>query len=174
MLLVVVAGLLSNTQHNRYVLACSECWIVLERTWDLIVYTLNGIIFFILGIELSVLCWDTIADVEVYTWQALEFVVIVYLGILVCWTLWIYGYMWLTVCLKGNPPLWRAALLSGILGVRGLFTLVGVLLVSAALANGQPSPERSLSLFMLLGVVVLSLIVAIVACSLVTRCVAPR
>ncbi len=94
---VVVAGLLSNTQHNRYVAALPELRIVSERTWDLIVYTLNGIIFLILGIELPVAMRDTIADHEVNTWQALEFVVIVYLGILVLRTLWIYGYMWLTV-----------------------------------------------------------------------------
>lgn len=170
---VVVAGLLSNTQHNRYVAALPELRIVSERTWDLIVYTLNGIIFLILGIELPVAMRDTIADHEVNTWQALEFVVIVYLGILVLRTLWIYGYMWLTVRSKGNPPSWRAALLSGISGVRGAITLVGVFAVPAALANGQPFPERSLMLFIAAGVVVLSLIVAIVALPLVTRSVAP-
>ena len=70
---VVVAGLMSNTQHNRYVAALPELRIVSERTWDLIVYTLNGIIFLILGIELPVAMRDTIADHEVNTWQALEF-----------------------------------------------------------------------------------------------------
>lgn len=74
---------------------------------------------------------------------------------------------------KGNPPSWRAALLSGISGVRGAITLVGVFAVPAALANGQPFPERSLMLFIAAGVVVLSLIVAIVALPLVTRSVAP-
>lgn len=170
---VVVAGLLSNTQHNRYVAALPELRIVSERTWDLIVYTLNGIIFLILGIELPVAMRDTIADHEVSTLQALGFVVLVYLGILILRTLWIYGYMLLTVRSKGNQPSWRAALLSGISGVRGAITLVGVFAVPAALANGDPFPERSLMLFIAAGVVVLSLIVAIIALPIVTRSVAP-
>ncbi|MDN6091570.1 MAG: sodium:proton antiporter, partial [Lacticaseibacillus paracasei] len=61
----------------------------------------------------------------------------------------------------------------GISGVRGAITLVGVLAVPAALSNGDAFPERSLMLFIAAGVVVLSLIVAIIALPLVTRSVAP-
>ncbi|EPC79742.1 Sodium, potassium, lithium and rubidium/H(+) antiporter, partial [Lacticaseibacillus paracasei subsp. paracasei Lpp221] len=170
---VVVAGLLSNTRYNRYIAALPELRIVSERTWDIIVYTLNGIIFLILGIELPVAMTDTIADHEVSTFQALGFVVVVYLGILIVRTLWIYGYMLLVKRSKEGKASWRAALLSGISGVRGAITLVGVLAVPAALSNGDAFPERSLMLFIAAGVVVLSLIVAIIALPLVTRSVAP-
>ncbi|MGO2945577.1 MAG: cation:proton antiporter, partial [Lacticaseibacillus paracasei] len=170
---VVVAGLLSNTRYNRYIAALPELRIVSERTWDIIVYTLNGIIFLILGIELPVAMTDTIADHEVSTFQALGFVVVVYLGILIVRTLWIYGYMLLAKRSKEGKASWRAALLSGISGVRGAITLVGVLAVPAALSNGDAFPERSLMLFIAAGVVVLSLIVAIIALPLVTRSVAP-
>ncbi len=170
---VVVAGLLSNTRYNRYIAALPELRIVSERTWDIIVYTLNGIIFLILGIELPVAMRDTIADHEVSTLQALGFVVVVYLGILIVRTLWIYGYMLLAKRSKEGKASWRAALLSGISGVRGAITLVGVLAVPAALSNGDAFPERSLMLFIAAGVVVLSLIVAIIALPLVTRSVAP-
>ena len=74
---------------------------------------------------------------------------------------------------KEGKASWRAALLSGISGVRGAITLVGVLAVPAALSNGDAFPERSLMLFIAAGVVVLSLIVAIIALPLVTRSVAP-
>ncbi len=142
---VVVAGLLSNTRYNRYIAALPELRIVSERTWDIIVYTLNGIIFLILGIELPVAMTDTIADHEVSTFQALGFVVVVYLGILIVRTLWIYGYMLLVKRSKEGKASWRAALLSGISGVRGAITLVGVLAVPAALSNGDAFPERSLN-----------------------------
>ena len=91
-------------------LPCQNFRIVSERTWDIIVYTLNGIIFLILGIELPVAMTDTIADHEVSTFQALGFVVVVYLGILIVRTLWIYGYMLLAKRSKEGKASWRAAL----------------------------------------------------------------
>ena len=146
-------GCLVTTRYNRYIAALPELRIVSERTWDIIVYTLNGIIFLILGIELPVAMTDTIADHEVSTFQALGFVVVVYLGILIVRTLWIYGCMLLAKRSKEGKASWRAALLSGISGVRGAITLVGVLAVPAALSNGDAFPERSLMLFIAAGVV---------------------
>lgn len=163
---VVVAGLLNNARGNRYISALPELRIVSERTWDIIVYLLNGIIFLILGIELPVAMHSTIAARDVNTWQALLDVVLVYLVVLALRVAWVWGYQKL-----GHLPHvgFTTALLSGLSGVRGAITLVGVLAVPMRLANGQLFPERHLMLFIAAGFVVLSLVVAVVCLPLVTK-----
>lgn len=163
---VVVAGLLNNARGNRYISALPELRIVSERTWDIIVYLLNGIIFLILGIELPVAMHTTIAARDVNTWQALLDVVLVYLVVLVIRVAWVWSYQKL-----GHMPQvgFKTALLSGLSGVRGAITLVGVLAVPMRLANGQLFPERHLMLFIAAGFVVLSLVVAVVGLPLITQ-----
>ncbi|MFD1484562.1 cation:proton antiporter [Lacticaseibacillus baoqingensis] len=163
---VVVAGLLNNARGNRYIAALPELRIVSERTWDIVVYVLNGIIFLILGIELPVAMHQTITARDVNTGQALLDVVLVYLVVLSLRVAWVYGYQ-----VFGHLPQasFKTAVLSGLSGVRGAITLVGVLAVPLTLANGQPFPERHLMLFIAAGFVVLSLIVAVVGLPLFTK-----
>ncbi|MCX2454736.1 cation:proton antiporter [Lacticaseibacillus nasuensis] len=164
---VVVAGLLSNTRGNRYLLALPELRIVSARTWDIVVYVLNGIIFLILGIELPVAMSAAITARSVHTGRALFDVVAVYVVVLVLRVLWTYGYMW--VGKNSAQPSWRTAWISGVSGVRGAITVVGVLAVPLTLGDGTAFPERNLMLFVAAGYVVLSLIAAVVLLPLLTN-----
>lgn len=169
---VVVAGLLNNVRGDRYMMALPELRIVTERTWDIIVYTLNGIIFLILGIELPVAMRSAIESRAVRTWQALLDVLLVYLVVLLIRTLWAYGYMLVSARRQtgqDTKPSLRIAFLSGLSGVRGAITVVGVLAVPTVLANGAVFPERQLMLFIAAGYVVLSLIAAVVLLPLFTK-----
>ncbi len=163
---VVVAGLLNNARGNHYIQALPELRIVSERTWDIVVYVLNGIIFLILGIELPVAMHTTIVSREVNTFQALLDVVLVYLVVLALRVAWVWGYQTF-----GHMPQagFKTALLSGLSGVRGAITVVGVLAVPLTLADGSAFPERHLMLFIAAGFVVLSLIVAVVCLPLFTK-----
>ncbi|WP_125704875.1 cation:proton antiporter [Lacticaseibacillus daqingensis] len=167
---VVVAGLVNNSGGNRYISALPELRIVSERTWDIVVYTLNGLIFLILGIELPVAMRMAIQSREVNTGRALLDVLLVYLVMLALRTLWTYGYM-LFGALRSHTkrPHFGVALLSGLSGVRGAITLIGVLAVPLTLADGTPFPERNLMLFIAAGFVVLSLVAAVVVLPLVTK-----
>ena len=162
---VVVAGLLNNARGNRYVQALPELRIVSERTWDIVVYLLNGIIFLILGIELPVAMHTTIAARDVNTFQALLDVVLIYLVVLGLRVAWVWGYQRLG---HQDHVGFKTALLSGVSGVRGAITLVGVLAVPMVLANGDAFPERHLMLFIAAGFVILSLIVAVIGLPLLT------
>ncbi|KRM72403.1 cation:proton antiporter [Lacticaseibacillus brantae] len=172
---VVVAGLLNNARSNRYIAALPELRIVTERTWSLLVYLLNGIIFLILGIELPLAMHDIIENHEINTWQAFGYAVLVYLAVLGIRVVWTYGYMWaqsLNHTAEVKPSL-RTALLSGISGVRGAITLVGVLAVPLLLQNGSAFPERGLMLFIAANVVVLSLVVAVITLPIITKAWTP-
>ena len=172
---VVVAGLLTNASGNRFVSALPELRIVTEKTWDIVVYVLNGLIFILLGLELPVAMHATIESRAVSTWQALLDVVLVYLVMLAIRVLWTYGYMWVSAWHKPTAahPSAYLALLNGISGVRGAISLVGVLAVPVMLPSGAPFPERSLMLFIAAGYIVLSMIVAIVGLPLMTNNRAP-
>ncbi|MCI1985193.1 MAG: sodium:proton antiporter [Lactobacillus sp.] len=163
---VVVAGLLNNARGNRYIAALPELRIVSERTWDIVVYVLNGIIFLILGIELPVAMHQTIVARDVNTGQALLDVVLVYLVVLALRIAWVYGYQVIGHLPQAN---FKTAILSGLSGVRGAITLVGVLAVPLTLADGRAFPERHLMLFIAAGFVVLSLVVAVIGLPLFTK-----
>ncbi|KRO16582.1 cation:proton antiporter [Lacticaseibacillus saniviri] len=172
---VVVAGLLNNSQRNRYIAALPELRIVTERTWDIVVYVLNGIIFLILGIELPLATGAIIRTQAVNTWQAFGYALAVYIVVLTLRVAWGYAYMWWQWMRKNTQkrPAIRTALLTGISGVRGAITLVGVLAVPALLDSGDAFPERDLMLFIAAIVVVLSLVVAVVSLPLITKIWSP-
>jgi len=72
-----------------------------------------------------------------------------------------------------TQPSIKTALLSGISGVRGAITLVGVLAVPMLLQNGDAFPERGLMLFIASNVVVLSLVVAVITLPIITKAWTP-
>jgi CPA1 family monovalent cation:H+ antiporter len=129
------------------------------------VYLLNGIIFLILGIELPVAMHATIAARDVNTFQALFDVVLIYLVVLGLRIAWVWGYQRLG---HQDHVGFKTALLSGLSGVRGAITLVGVLAVPLTLAMADAFPARHFMLFIAAGFVILSLIVAVIGLPLLT------
>lgn len=171
---VVVAGLLSNGPRNRYTAALPELRLVSEHAWSIIVYVLSGLIFVLLGIELPVAMRATIANHDVSTLQAIMFVVIIYAALLALRITWVYVSNIITARRKHKAMApFSAALLTGIAGVRGAITVVGVLAIPVITITGQPFPERSLMLFIAAGVTLTSLIVATIGLPLIAR-IAPQ
>ncbi|WP_263848914.1 cation:proton antiporter [Lacticaseibacillus thailandensis] len=172
---VVIAGLLSNGQTSLQSSVLPELRLVSERTWDIVVYLLNGIIFVLLGMELPMAMGATIRSEQASTIQALLLVGLMYVLLLVVRVAWLYGNLVLTARRTHNPsqpwrwPSVQQALVAGISGVRGAITLIGVLSLPATVASGAGFPSRSLILFVAAGVVILSLVMASVALPLITR-----
>lgn len=162
---VVAAGIIGSNQRNLYSdYYLAELNIVNEKTWDILVYLLNGVVFLILGIELPVAFGAVIKDPSVSTRNAILYVFITWLGLFLIRTLWTYGNMLLNYFRKRSTqsPSIKIAILSGLTGVRGAITMAGVLSVPLVLANGHDFPQRPMMLFVAAGVVLLSLITAII------------
>ncbi|KRM54732.1 cation:proton antiporter [Lacticaseibacillus sharpeae] len=158
---VVIAGLLSNSRRNNYGAVLPELKLVSEHAWSIMVYVLNGLIFVLLGIELPVAMRATIANHDVSTLQALGIVVVVFAALLALRTAWVYSSNLLTAKRrKKRAPSFASALLTGIAGVRGAITVIGVLAIPVVTTTGQLFPERSLMLFIAAGVTLMSLLVA--------------
>lgn len=168
---VVSAGIVSNTYSNTQVLEeMPELLLVTEKTWDIIVYLLNGIVFVILGIELPIAMTDSLESGDISNWTAFLDVIIAWLVLLSIRVIWILIYESYRK-LKDHQHVVsvRSAFLAGISGVRGAITMAGVLSVPLLMENGKAFPERSLMLFIAAGVIILSLLVAAILLPLISQ-----
>lgn len=161
---VVTAGAVSHAQESRLVEDLPELKLVSEKTWDIIVYLLNGIVFLILGDELPIATSKIIHDVHFNTFQAVAYSFGAWVILLLIRIAWIYLYQGIS---KPRRPSFRVALLAGLSGVRGAVTMAGVLSLPLLTASGQAFPQRSLVLFVAAGVIIISLVAAVVTLPLV-------
>lgn len=161
---VVTAGVVSHLQSNHIVEDSPELKLVSEKTWDVIVYLLNGIVFLILGDELPLATTKIIHDVHFNTFQAVGYAFGAWVILLLIRVIWIYLYQGVT---KPRNPSFRVALLAGLSGVRGAVTMAGVLSLPLLTATGQAFPQRSLVLFVAAGVIIISLVAAVITLPLV-------
>ncbi|KRN28522.1 sodium:proton antiporter [Liquorilactobacillus mali] len=160
---VVVAGVVFASKRNSFIRIQPEINIVSERMWDLIVYLLNGIMFTILGVELPVAMHGTIENEDINTFSAIFFVFVMWGILLLIRIVWTYCYQLFTDAkAKSMKERLKVALLSGISGVRGAITMAGALTIPTQIASGEAFPERSLVLFIAAGVIILSMVVAII------------
>lgn len=161
---VVTAGAFSHVQDTRLIEDSPELKLVTEKTWDIIVYLLNGIVFLILGDELPIATTKIIHDVHFNTFQAIGYAFAAWAIVLIIRVVWIYFYAGIT---KPNRPSFRVALLAGLSGVRGAVTMAGVLSLPLVTATGHAFPQRSLVLFVAAGVIIISLVAAVITLPLV-------
>lgn len=169
---VVSAGIVYNFSQPALLDYLPELKIVTERTWDIAVYLLNGIVFLILGIELPLAMTQTIRNPSDNTWVAIGDIILVWLVVFLIRVLWMLANVtikWLKDKENQHRPNLSVALLSGLSGVRGAITMAGVLSVPYTLASGAAFPERALMLFIAAGVIILSLLMAVVFIPLLTR-----
>lgn len=161
---VVTAGAVSHAQGNRLIEDLPELRLVTEKTWNIIVYLLNGIVFLILGDELPIATTHIIHDAQFNTLQAVAYAFGAWVILLVIRIIWIYVYQ---VVIKTEHASFRVALLAGLSGVRGAVTMAGVLSLPLVTASGQAFPQRSLALFVAAGVIIISLVAAVITLPLV-------
>lgn len=178
---VVAAGIVFHFYGTAPDRSQPELKLVSERTWDIIIYTLNGIVFLILGIELPIATSNVIQNDKINTFAAVGISFVAWLILLVIRVVWIYVYQ-LASTIRSQKvkfvktkemPTFKAALLAGLSGVRGAVTMAGVLSIPMVVANGDGFPARSLALFVAAGVIIISLVVATVMLPLISEDKAP-
>ena len=143
-----------------------------RSVWALLEFTFNGLIFLLLGLQLPDIVKAVLLSAE-HPWlaagQAMIYVVVIYLALMLLRFVWVYGY-WLASGrlrrLRGKPTRFAGqsrVALSGVLtlgGVRGAVTLAGVMSLPLLLDSGAHFPQRDLLIFIAAGVILLSLLVA--------------
>ena len=147
--------------------------------WDTVQLVLNGVIFVILGAQLPA----TIASLASAAddagagsvWRLPLYVIAITAALTFLRFFWVVVSMRLTLFAKRHDstapqrPSLRLLLVAAFAGVRGAVTLAGILTLPLFMPDGSDFPARDLVIFLAMGVILLSLLLASVALPLLTR-----
>jgi Na+/H+ antiporter len=140
-----------------------------SAVWDTVQATLNGAIFILLGEQLPGIVRslpEVAAESHINTWQLLAILVVITLMLGLLRFLWVWVSLRLTVFhaallgKKRSMPQTRVMLVVATAGCRGAITLAGIFTLPFLLGDGSPFPARTLVIFLAMGVILLSLIIA--------------
>ncbi len=132
-----------------------------RAVWDLLVFTLNALIFLILGLQFAELIQTAeAAALRGAMWQGL----IIGAVAIVVRLLWVPIATWLPRLLSAEVrrtdpiPDWRAVFLISWTSMRGIVSLATALAIPLTLENGNPFPYREQLIFITMCVILLTLV----------------
>jgi len=141
-----------------------------SAVWATVQFSLNGIMFVLLGEQLPRILQGAMASVAQggrgNPWWLLVYVLALSVSLAVL------RYVWVQVSLRLSRwharrrgedlprPDWRLVAATSLAGVRGAITLAGVLTLPLALPDGSPFPARDLAIFLATTVILISLVAA--------------
>lgn len=143
-----------------------------NSVWDTIQFSLNGIIFVLLGEQLPAILAGARQTVAVTghdsPWWLAIYIFALVAGLAALRFAWVWVSLHLTILRRSEPgmlrsPNWRLVAATSFAGVRGAITLAGVLTLPLTLNDGTPFPARDLAIFLAAGVIIVSLILATLA-----------
>jgi CPA1 family monovalent cation:H+ antiporter len=123
--------------------------------WEAVVFILNGVIFILIGLQLPTILR---ALTQTPPERLVAYAAIISVVCIVARLLWIYPATYLprrlfpSLAQRDPPPPWRAVLVIGWAGMRGIVSL------AAALALPAEFPHRELILFITFGVILATLV----------------
>jgi len=150
--------------------------------WDLLQFTLNGVMFILLGEQLPTIFKEAI-DLVNQTGHHNPWWLLIY-AMVISLSLTAFRFIWVAFCVyaprllsrNGNTsglPKWRHILILSFAGVRGAVTLAGVMTLPFFLPDKSEFPGRDLAVFLAATVIIISLIAASIALPLLLKGLAP-
>ena len=161
-LAVVVAGMVYSLSLKRLKSKNAKLNAVSANTWSILVYVLNGFIFIIVGLQLPNIIKTAFYETSINTMGAIMDVLLITVALLVIRFLWVvFMYKFGGGNSEGEDKRkFHTAFLTSLSGVRGAVTLATVLSIPLTLENGQEFPNRTLILFLAVGVILTTLLIA--------------
>ena len=180
---VVFAGISHSLINDRIGNTMAEENLTTEHVWSVFGFTLNGIVFLILGMLLPSSMSIVVEDPNISNFIALGYAIAIYVIIMLIRFLWSHLFALFNyrrceriknVRSKGRkkeglPPKVRDSLMLSFMGVRGSVTMAGVLSIPFWTMGGEPFPERPLIIFLCAAVIVASLVSATVFMPLLSQ-----
>ncbi|HJO64900.1 MAG TPA: Na+/H+ antiporter [Sphingomonas sanguinis] len=149
-----------------------------QAVWDMLQFTLNGIIFVLLGEQLPQVFAGARATVMLTghdsLWWLGFYVLAIVAGLAALRFAWTWVALRFTLFRQRhlpNPtsPPRRIITAMSVAGARGAITLAGALTLPLTLTNGTPFPARDLVIFLACGVILSSLVIASLTLPLLLR-----
>lgn len=144
-----------------------------DSTWSMLTFTFNGLVFIMLGLQIPNIMNDTFFEVDrdssIELWHLYTIVLISYLALMLVRFLWLLSMKRFSLRFLKKRPLafakysLRDLAISTFSGVRGAITLAGILSVPASIHG------RYELVFIAAGVIILSLITAVILLPLLLR-----
>lgn len=160
-LAVVTGGLFLSYRSHDFLSSASRIRTV--TVWESFCFLLNGIVFMLIGLDLSEIVAG-LGDTDIYT--ATGYGVAVTLVLVIVRVLAGYGAVITTLIMRNfitvadsESPGWKAPLVIGWTGMRGVVSLAAALSIPHTLDDGSPFPQRNLILYITFVVILLTLLV---------------
>jgi CPA1 family monovalent cation:H+ antiporter len=140
--------------------------------WDTLQFTLNGVMFVLLGEQLPDIARGALhppGGDPFDPWWLARNALALSLGLVLLRFIWVWVSLRLTILNQRRlgqqvfKPRMRLILATSFAGVRGALTMAGVMTLPLALADGTPFPGRQLAILLASAVIVVSLLLASVA-----------
>jgi Na+/H+ antiporter len=148
-------------------------------TWTMIEFVFNGMVFILLGLQFPHILGRALIDAhETSDGQAarlIGYIAAVTLALYALRFVWVWLLRWFASRraakhgMTSAVPGLRTVSVTTVAGVRGALTLAGILSLPVTLPDGAPLPGRDLAIFIASGVILASLLVAVVALPLLLR-----
>jgi CPA1 family monovalent cation:H+ antiporter len=129
--------------------------------WDMVTWLIEGVLFLMIGFETRVLVEKS---KELPVGEILAAIAIVSVIVVAARFLWVFPGTYLTrilskrLAVRDPLPSWRAVVVIGFTGIRGVVSLAVALAVPLTLPNGEEFPYRDLILFVTFGVIFVTLV----------------
>ncbi|WP_024621948.1 Na+/H+ antiporter [Metaclostridioides mangenotii] len=161
-LAVVAAGMVYSVSIKKPKINNARLKEVSENTWSVLVYILNGFVFMIVGLQLPNIIKTAYLEATINTPVAILYILIISFVLLFLRFIWVlFMYSIGDKSSEGSIKVnWFDALLTSLSGVRGSVTLATILSIPLTLNNGNPFPNRDLILFLAVGVMLVTLLIA--------------
>ncbi|WP_325346682.1 Na+/H+ antiporter [Xylophilus sp.] len=150
-----------------------------EGTWTMVESAFNGAIFLLLGLQLPSIIGQTLKDAGHAGWTLAAWVLAITAALLAL------RWIWLLIGVQGSlqrahragrlieRPTLLLTLATTLAGIRGAVTLAGALSIPLVLGNGDAFPQRELVIFLAMGVILTTLLLASMGLPLILRRLPP-
>ncbi|AXL52523.1 sodium:proton antiporter [Paraburkholderia caffeinilytica] len=177
-LAAVAAGMMMNYTNIANVGPVSSR-VRANSTWTMIEFVFNGMVFILLGLQFPHILGRALLDAhetsDAEVWRLIGYIATVAAALYALRFVWVWLLRWFASRgaakhgVANAVPGLRTATVMTVAGVRGAVTLAGVLSLPEVLPGGMPLPGRDLAIFIASGVILLSLLVAVVTLPLLLR-----
>jgi len=169
-ILAAVAAGITMTYAELRGLAMATTRVRRTGVWETIQFTINGIVFILLGEQLPQLIEGAARTVQEAGHEdplwLIGYVIAIHVALAALRFIWVWVSLRLTMFRAEAKDVsvgrlgWRLVAVTSLAGVRGAITLAGVLTLPLALPDGTDFPARDLAIFLAAGAILTSMIAA--------------
>jgi len=160
-LAVFAAGIAHSYSRNKFNPEMVNYKVADESLWSMLSFTLEGLVFVILGTQLSKILISINQYYSITTGEIILYILLITLLFLLLRFFWALIFVKKKAYDDPNYTIsrFRAAAIFSLSGARGTVTLASVMSIPLFLSDGVPFPERDLIILIAGGVIVVSLII---------------